>query len=115
MLSPLPQPLCWGWLQTRPGLLHLKAVVRVWVKPFSVRTPGSQGGTEETLTSSGSCCRQARDVVRTGGRQRAGIAGRAVVHAGARPPQGKAPNSGICFPFRSDRAETDFIEPLSDS
>lgn len=41
-------------------------------------------------------------------------AGRAV-HAGARPPWGRAPNSAICFPFRSDRAETDFIELLSNS
>lgn len=46
--------------------------------------------------------------------QGAGVTGRAT-HAGAKPPRGRAPNSAICFPFQSDRAETDFIELLSNS
>lgn len=56
----------------------------------------------------------ALDVVPSGCRQGAAITGRAI-HTGARPPRGRAPNSAICFPFRSDRPETDFIELLSNS
>lgn len=38
-----------------------------------------------------------------------------VIHTGPRPPQGRALNSVICFPFRSDWAETGFIELLNNS